>query len=66
MLLHFSSSSLAIISLYAAFPSTSQVSEIFSTSCLLTWGPPKDDGGLPLTYYTVERQDFAVKGKNTS
>ncbi|KAG0717141.1 Twitchin [Chionoecetes opilio] len=43
-------------------PTNFEVSEIFSTSCVLTFGPPKDDGGLPLTYYTIERQDFAVKG----
>lgn len=54
-----------MFALYSAFLSLPQVSEIFSTSCVLTFGPPKDDGGLPLTYYHVERQDFAVKGKNT-
>lgn len=43
-------------------PTNIEVSEIFSTSCLITFGPPKDDGGLPLTYYTIERQDFSVKG----
>lgn len=42
---------------------SSQVSEVFSTSCVLTFKPPKDDGGMPLTYYTVERQDFSVKGE---
>ncbi|MPC14068.1 Twitchin [Portunus trituberculatus] len=44
-------------------PTNFEVSEIFSTSCVLTFEPPKDDGGLPLTYYSIERQDFAVKGK---
>lgn len=40
-----------------------QVTEIFSTSCMFSFGPPKDDGGLPLTFYTVERQDFSLKGR---
>lgn len=39
-----------------------QVTEIFSTSCFFSFQPPKDDGGMPLTFYTVERQDFSLKG----
>ena len=33
------------------------VSEVFSTQCLLSWKPPTDDGGTPLTHYVIERQE---------
>ncbi|XP_047491377.1 twitchin-like isoform X5 [Penaeus chinensis] len=45
-------------------PTEIEVSEVFSTSCVLTFKPPKDDGGMALTYYTVERQDFSVKASH--
>ena len=36
-------------------------SEIFSTSCLLSWSPPEDDGGSPLTHYVIERKHLDTK-----
>ena len=39
------------------------VSEIFSTSCLLSWQDPEDDGGTPLTAFIIERQNLEVKDK---
>ena len=33
------------------------VSNITSHSCHLFWKPPKDDGGDPVKYYTVEKMD---------
>ena len=33
------------------------MSEVFSTQCLLSWKPPTDDGGTPLTHYVIERQE---------
>ncbi|KAH9498303.1 hypothetical protein Btru_006488 [Bulinus truncatus] len=33
------------------------VSELTKESCMLTWKPPKDDGGCDLTAYIVERRD---------
>lgn len=40
------------------------VSEIFQTSCVVTWKTPTDDGGAPLVHYVVERQDLSLKCKN--
>ena len=34
-----------------------EVSNITCSSCHLDWKPPKDDGGDPVKYYTVERMD---------
>ena len=34
-----------------------EVSNITSHSCHLDWRPPKDDGGDPIKYYTVEKMD---------
>ena len=33
------------------------MSEVFSTQCLLSWKPPTDDGGTPLTHYAIEQQE---------
>lgn len=38
------------------------VSEVFQTSCLVSWKPPKDDGGSPLQHYVIERLDLSLKG----
>ncbi|KAK7065507.1 Immunoglobulin like [Halocaridina rubra] len=43
-------------------PTDIEVADVFATSCILTFKPPRDDGGMQLTYYTIERQDFSVKG----
>ncbi len=34
-----------------------EVSNVTSNSCHLDWKPPKDDGGDPIKYYTVEKMD---------
>jgi hypothetical protein len=38
------------------------VTDIFQTSCVVHWKPSKDDGGMPLLHYAVERLDMGVKG----
>ncbi|CAG2106083.1 unnamed protein product, partial [Medioppia subpectinata] len=38
------------------------VTDLFRDRCKLAWKPPKDNGGLPLLHYVVERQDLAVRG----
>lgn len=43
-------------------PASMEVSDIFQSSCIITWKPPKDDGGSPLVHYLIERQDLSVKG----
>ena len=37
-------------------PDAPQVSEVFRDSALMSWQPPANDGGSPVTGYTVERQ----------
>lgn len=44
-------------------PQDVNVSEVFQTSCLVSWKVPKDDGGAPLVQYVVERLDLSLKGK---
>lgn len=44
-------------------PEEINVTEIFQTSCVVTWKAPKDDGGAPLAHYVVERQDLSLKCK---
>ena len=41
------------------------VSEVFSSSCLLSWSAPEDDGGSPLTLYVVEARNMDKKEKWT-
>lgn len=43
-------------------PEDISVHDIFQDSCVLKWKKPKDDGGLPIAKYIVERQDLSVKG----
>lgn len=43
-------------------PQDVNVTEVFQTSCLVSWKPSKDDGGSPLIHYVVERQDYSLKG----
>ena len=45
-------------------PEDISVHEICMTSCLLKWKKPKDDGGMPITSYIIERQDLALKCKH--
>ena len=33
------------------------VTNVTANSCHLEWKPPKDDGGDPIKYYTVEKMD---------
>lgn len=42
-------------------PEDINVKDIFDTSCVCEWKPPKDDGGAPLLKYIVERQDLSLK-----
>lgn len=37
-----------------------EVSDVHKEGCKLKWNKPKDDGGLPLTAYVVEKQDIAT------
>lgn len=42
-------------------PQEIQISEIFQTSCVVSWKPSKDDGGSPIQHYVIERQDISLK-----
>ena len=37
-------------------PGQPQVSNLTAESCDLTWAPPEDDGGAPITHYIVEKR----------
>lgn len=37
-----------------------EVSDVHKEGCKLKWNKPKDDGGLPLTAYIVEKMDVAT------
>lgn len=47
-------------------PEDVDVTEVFQTSCQVSWKLPKDDGGAPLLHYIVERNDISLKCKKTS
>lgn len=34
-----------------------QISDVHNEGCKLKWKRPKDDGGVPISYYQVEKQD---------
>ena len=34
-----------------------EVKDVTPESCVLTWEPPKDDGGAPINNYVVEKKD---------
>ncbi|KAF2885739.1 hypothetical protein ILUMI_20443 [Ignelater luminosus] len=42
-------------------PQDVNVTDVYQTNCLVSWKPPKDDGGTPLLHYVVERQDLSLK-----
>lgn len=37
-------------------PEAPEIKDVTKTSCLVTWQPPKQDGGSPVTGYHVERR----------
>jgi len=43
-------------------PEDISVHDIFQDSCVLKWKKPKDDGGMAIVNYIIERQDLSVKG----
>jgi len=43
-------------------PENLEISDVFQSSCVVTWKTPKDDGGAPIIHYLIERQDLSVKG----
>ena len=44
-------------------PREVEVSEIFSSSCQLSWTEPEDDGGSPITGYIIETKNLDKKEK---
>lgn len=42
-------------------PEDVQIKDVFQSSCVVKWTPPKDDGGAPIVKYLVERQDLGKK-----
>lgn len=37
-------------------PQDVEVSEVFQTSCIVSWKTPQDDGGSSIIKYVIERQ----------
>ncbi|KJH43663.1 fibronectin type III domain protein [Dictyocaulus viviparus] len=37
-----------------------EVSNVFEDKCDLEWKPPKDDGGMPIDHYDIEKMDTAT------
>ena len=37
-------------------PEAPEVTEVFKTSCVVSWQPPAQDGGSPITGYWLERR----------
>lgn len=44
-------------------PEDVDVTDVFQTSCVVSWKLPKDDGGSPLLHYLIERNDISLKCK---
>lgn len=42
-------------------PNPPIISEIFKTSCVVTWTPPEENGGCPITGYVLERRVVGAK-----
>ncbi|XP_071479592.1 twitchin-like [Diadema antillarum] len=39
-----------------------EIKDVFSESLTLTWNPPEDDGGMPLSNYIIEKRDVRRSG----
>lgn len=39
------------------------MTEVFATSCVVTFKASKDDGGSPITKYVIERLDLSLKSQ---
>lgn len=39
-----------------------EISDVHKEGCKLKWKPPKDDGGLPIDGYVVEKMDVTTGG----
>lgn len=37
-----------------------EITDIHKEGCHLKWDPPKDDGGLPIDQYVVEKMDVTT------
>ena len=48
---------LFVISGQPAAPSEPEISNVNADKVTLTWAPPRDDGGSPITGYFVEKKD---------
>jgi hypothetical protein len=42
------------------------VKDMSAQDCQLEWKPPRDDGGMPVTYYVVEKCDESMGGRWTA
>lgn len=40
------------------------ISDVHKEGCKLKWKPPKDDGGLPIDGYVVEKMDVTTGGRS--
>ncbi|KAL1129846.1 hypothetical protein AAG570_012790 [Ranatra chinensis] len=45
-----------------SMPKDVEVSNVFQSSCDISWKAPDDNGGAPILKYVIERQDLSVKG----
>ena len=39
------------------------VKDMTAEDCMLEWRPPKDDGGMPISHYIVEKCDESMGGR---